>query len=97
VFHVDDAVGSPYIPAQAQFVGRYSIRSVVGFGGSLTAGDLFAVILFTRTFVSPATADRFRTIALDVKGCFLPFLEGPIFDDIAAAANSNASSTLLST
>lgn len=80
VFHVEEAAGSPYIPAQAQFVERYGIRSVVGFGGSLPAGELFAVILFTRTVISAGTADRFRTLALDVKGCLVPFSEQNVFD-----------------
>jgi hypothetical protein len=80
VFHVEEAAGSPYIPAQSQFVERFGLRSVVGFGGSLSAGDLFAVILFTRVFIPQHSADRFRTIALDVKGCLLPFADGDVFD-----------------
>lgn len=67
VFHVEDAVGSPYIPAQQEFVVRFGIRSVLGFGGLLTNGDLFAVILFATVQVSQGSADRFRTLALDVK------------------------------
>jgi hypothetical protein len=67
VFHVEDALGSPYIPAQDEFVVRFGIQSVLGFGGLLVNGDLFAVILFTTVQVSQATADRFRTLALDVK------------------------------
>ena len=67
VFHVENALGSPYIPAQEDFVVRFGIQSVLGFGGLLVNGDLFAVILFTTVHVSEATADRFRTLALDVK------------------------------
>jgi hypothetical protein len=67
VFHVESALGSPYIPAQEDFVVRFGIKSVLGFGGLLVNGDLFAVILFTTVQVSPASADRFRTLALDVK------------------------------
>jgi hypothetical protein len=89
VFHVEEAAGSPYIPAQVQFVERYGIRSVVGFGGSLTGGDLFAIILFTRSLVTADVADRFRTVALDVKGCFLPFSENQIFDDMHPTESSN--------
>ncbi|MDB4874952.1 MAG: hypothetical protein JWM41_1398 [Gemmatimonadetes bacterium] len=80
VFHVAEASGSPYIPAQAQFVERHAIRSVLGFGGSLAGGDLFAVILFTRTLISNDIADRFRTVALDVKGCLVPFAEDEVFE-----------------
>ena len=80
VFHVEEALGSPSIPAQEQFVGRHNIRSVVGFGGSLASGDLFAVILFSHVPVSAASADRFRALALDVKALFFPFDDSSIFD-----------------
>jgi len=80
VFHVERALGSPYIPAQSQFVEAYGIQSVLGFGGSLEGGDLFAVILFSRAPVSADAADRFRTIALDVKSVVLPFGDEDIFE-----------------
>lgn len=79
VFHVREAQGSPYIPAQ-DFVARYGIRSVVGFGGVLPSGDLFALILFARVPVSAASADRFRTLALDLKSCFLRYSSWQVFD-----------------
>jgi hypothetical protein len=67
VFHVVEARGSPHIPAQKEFVERYGIRSVVGFGGLLRSGELFAVILFSRHHIPVPSATRFRTIALDVR------------------------------
>jgi len=82
VFHVENADGSPYIPAQDEFVKRYGIRSVLGFGGMLATGDLFAVILFSTVHVSPAAADRFKTIALDVKAAFSRFREGSVFNQM---------------
>lgn len=86
VFHVPEAKGSPYIPAQKDFVLKFGIRSVVGFGGSLPSGDLFAVILFARVPISSETADRFRNLALDVKSGFFPYREGEIFSTETAAA-----------
>lgn len=80
IFHVEEARGSQSIPAQDEFVVRHGVRSVVGFGGSLTSGNLYAVILFSRVPVSRASADRFRTIALDVKTLFFGFSEEQIFD-----------------
>lgn len=73
VFHVEEAVGSPYIPAQSDFVVPYGIRSVVGFGGLLRSGDLFAVIMFSRVAISAEAAGRFRTIGLDVKAALFGF------------------------
>ena len=78
VFHVDDAVGSPFIPAQ-DFVERYGIRSVVGFGGALRSGDIFATIMFSRVEISAEVAERFRTIALDVKAALFKFDEDEVF------------------
>ena len=73
VFHVENAAGSPYIPAQEGFVDRYGIRSVVGFGGLLSTGDLFAVILFSRVHVAHGPADRFRPLALELRSCLVPY------------------------
>lgn len=67
VFHVERALGSPHIPAQRDFVERYGIESVVGFGGLLRSGEMFAIILFSRVPIQSRNAARFRTIALDVR------------------------------
>src|SRR3712207_3791092 len=94
VFHVPEALGSPYIPAQKDFVVKFGIRSVAGFGGSLPSGDLFAVILFSRVPISAETADRFRNLALDVKSGFFPYRETEIFDpEPVAAAGSKGRAT----
>lgn len=81
VFHVAEATGSPHIPAQEEFVQPYRIRSVLGFGGLLAGGDLFAVIMFSRTPIGSAVADMFRTVALAAKVAVVPFAAGPIFAD----------------
>ncbi len=73
VFHVEQALGSPYIPAQDEFVIPYGVTSVVGFGGLLRSGDLFSVIMFSRVHIGEESASRFRTIGLDVKAAFFRF------------------------
>ena len=83
IFHVEKALGSPYIPAQEDFVIRYGIKSVLGFGGMLFTGDLFAVILFSTVHVPATAADRFRTIALDVKAAFSRFNDETVFNKTA--------------
>jgi hypothetical protein len=75
VFHIEDALGSPYIPAQRQFVVPHRIASVVGFGGLLRSGELFAVIIFSRARIPARSAARFRTIALDVRSSLFSFDE----------------------
>ena len=79
VFYVSDAVESPYIPAQEHFVKPLGIRSVLGFGGMLPSGDIFAVILFSKVPIPRETADLFKTLALNVKVAALPFQEA-VFD-----------------
>ncbi len=73
VFYVPNAVGSPYVPAQDDFVIPCGIRSVLGFGGILPSGNLFVTILFSRVSIPRETADMFRTLALSVKVAILPF------------------------
>jgi hypothetical protein len=80
VFHVEHAAGSQFIPAQEEFVLRFGVRSVLGFGGSLRTGDLFAVVLFARVPISTTVADRFRTLALEVKSAFFPYSASETFD-----------------
>lgn len=80
VFHVPRANGSPYIPAQQDFVIRERIQSVVGFGGLLRNGEMLAFIIFSRTPISEETANRFRTIALDIRAALFSAGDLPIFE-----------------
>ena len=75
VFHVPDARQSAYIPDQADFVEPFGIESVLGVGGMLPRGDIFAVILFSKVPIPRETAQLFRTLALNVKMAALPFDE----------------------
>jgi two-component system NtrC family sensor kinase len=79
VFHVANALGSPHIPAQAEFVQPYGIRSVIGFGGLLPPGELFATIMFARVAIPRESADLFKTLALNVKVALLPFAALRVF------------------
>lgn len=84
VFYVPDALGSPHIPAQQDFVIPYRVRSVLGVGGMLPSGNLFAVILFTKVPVSRETADLFKVLALSIKAAVLPFDDGRVFAPASA-------------
>ena len=76
VFYVADAIGSPFVPDQHDFVLPYGVRSVLGFGALLPSGNLFVVVLFTKVFVPRRTADLFKPLALSTKLALLPF-DGP--------------------
>lgn len=82
VFHVPEAQGSPFIPAQHDFVVTHGIRSVLGFGGLFPSGDMFAVILFFKVPVAAETAELFKTLSLNVKMALLPF-DHQVFTGIA--------------
>lgn len=81
VFYIPDALESPYIPAKTSFVIPFNVKSVVGFGGLLPSGNMFAIIMFLKVLVPPITVDLFRPLALNVKMAILPFDEGIIFSD----------------
>ncbi len=78
VFHVSKAPGSPHIPAQKEFVIPCGIKSVLGFGGTLPSGDIFAVIMFLKVPVSKEIANFFKTLSLNIKIAVLPF-ENAVF------------------
>lgn len=79
VFHVEHAPGDPNIPAQDDFVQPFGVRSVIGFGGALPSGAIFAAILFSRVTVTRDAADRFRGVALDAKSMLFPFSDAATF------------------
>ena len=71
--HVPEAVGSPYVPAQKDFVIPHGVRSVLGFGRTLATGDLLAVILFAKVHIPRETSDVFKPLAVSVKDAIQPF------------------------
>jgi rsbT co-antagonist protein RsbR len=83
VFFVPDAVGSPHIPAQAEFVVPHGIRSVLGFGGLLQSGELFAVILFSKVPLSSRAPELFKILALSVKIAIAPYSDPTLFSNSA--------------
>ena len=73
VFYVADAGGNRAIPAQEEFVRPYGVKSVVGVGGFLPSGDLFALIMFLRAEVPRSVAEMFTTVGLSVKATLTPY------------------------
>ena len=70
VFYVPEAAGSPWVPAQ-DFVRTYGIRSVVGLGGVLPSGDLYALLLFSVVKVEEIALDGLRPLASAVKAAVI--------------------------
>ena len=81
VFYVKDALNSPYIPAQANFVIPFGVKSVIGLGGLLPSGSVFFVLMFLKITVSQDIVDLLRPLALNIKMAILPFDDQRIFSD----------------
>lgn len=79
VFHVPVAKDSPYIPAQKEFVKPMGVRSVLGCGGVLPEGGLFALIVFSKADIPRDTAELFRSLPLSIKLGLLPLVRRNIF------------------
>lgn len=79
VFHVEEARGSAHIPAQ-DFVEGYGVQSVLGCGGQLPDGELYAAILFSRILIGRETADAFKPLTLALKLALMPFKSDRVFD-----------------
>lgn len=84
VFHVAEADGSPYVPAQ-DFVREHGIASVLGFGAMLPTGSMFAVIAFATVPISRDVAERFQSVALQTKLGLLSHLDPTPFPGGASA------------
>jgi hypothetical protein len=78
VFHVEEAAGSPYLPAQ-DFVKEYGVRSAVGFGGVLLSGDFYAAVIFSAVPVTDGVARTLRILALPLRVALTQMVGRPVF------------------
>jgi hypothetical protein len=81
IFHVPDAKGSPFIPEQDSLIIPYQIKSVLGFGGLLRSGSLFAVVMFLKVKIPQSTAEMFKSLAVSVKKSLSDYDEKNVFDN----------------
>ncbi len=93
VFHILHAEGSPYIPAQEEFVLKYGIRSVLGFGAPLPDGELFSVILFSKDVIPESTAQLFKPLALCAQIALAPHVNMTPLPQASATALSGINGT----
>ncbi len=84
LFRVDDARGNASVPDQEEFVVRYGIRSVIGFGGTCRHGDLFVIMIFSKCELGDEFARKLRTLALDVVTSVFRFGNDAIFEGSSA-------------
>jgi hypothetical protein len=62
-FHVSKALGSPFIPAQRDFVEKHQIQSVLGIGCRFVSGALYLGLCFSKIAIDKANAQKFSTIS----------------------------------
>ncbi|MFL6110173.1 MAG: SpoIIE family protein phosphatase [Catenulispora sp.] len=91
VFHVPEALGSPYVPTP-EFVRDYQIRSAIALGAVLDSGgpdhpdlpgvrntSLYTALLYSRVRIPAETASLFRTLAAAIRLALTPLLAAPLF------------------
>ena len=87
IFHVPDAKGRPFIPEQDSLIIPYQIKSVLGFGGLLPSGSLFAVVMFLKVKIPQSTAEMFKNLAVSVKNSLSVYDKKSVFDTSPNAKN----------
>lgn len=66
-FHIENVQGSPYVPAHADFVQPYGIRSVLGLGAPIDEHDFFVVLIFARVPISAEMAAALKPLTISIK------------------------------
>ena len=77
--YVPEALARRYIPFQDDFVIPHGIKSVLGFGGILSSGELFVVIMFSKASIPADVAGKFSAVGASVKEAVEPFVGNKIF------------------
>ena len=95
MFYVADAVGSPEVPAQREFVLRHGIRSAIGFGGPLPGGEGFAVAVFATATFPPATAGELDALAVHARLALLDATDHGVAADQLAQTRARLLDDLL--
>lgn len=62
-FYVPEALNSPFIPDQEQFVKPFGIRSVVGVGSQFASGSAYMLIAFSKVFINDEQSWNFTALA----------------------------------
>ena len=78
-FYVPESVGSPSIPTRDDFVIPNGIKLVLGFGGVLSSGELFVVIMSSKVSIPGDAVNKFSTTGAGVKEAVEPFVGNKVF------------------
>jgi hypothetical protein len=61
-FYVPDAIDSPYVPAQDEFVLPYGIKSVIGFGIRFLSNCAYMALCFSKVPLVEADVEKFVSL-----------------------------------
>ncbi|HLY26262.1 MAG TPA: hypothetical protein VKQ72_07975 [Aggregatilineales bacterium] len=75
-FYVPNALGSPFIPAQREFVEPYHIRSVVGLGSPFLSSAIYLALCFSLVPIDEATAQKFAELSSYISTLLAIYDEG---------------------
>jgi hypothetical protein len=62
-FHIEHAPGSPFVPAQSEFVEPYSIKSVIGIGSKFLSDSAYMALCFAVEHIDKPTAQKFANLS----------------------------------
>jgi two-component system, NtrC family, sensor kinase len=78
-FHIPQALGSKYIPAQTPFVQPYNIQSVVGVGSAFVSNSAYLLLAFSKVEISVEAAQNFAQLAPFMSTLLATYDQGKIW------------------
>lgn len=76
VMYIAEAKDDPAIVAQENFVVPFGVRSVIGYGGLLPTGDMFAVLMFMRIYIPVESAMLFTSFSRAIEEALVEVKSG---------------------
>lgn len=62
-FHIEHAPGSPFVPAQSDFVQPYGIKSVIGIGSRFLSDSAYMALCFATEHLDKQMAKKFAVLS----------------------------------
>jgi hypothetical protein len=79
-FHIREALGSPYIPAQEPFVKPYGIQSVFGLGSGFVSGSAYVLLAFAQEAITALQASHLAQLSPFISTVLAHYDRGAIWN-----------------
>jgi methyl-accepting chemotaxis protein len=90
----EEAAGSPYIPAQEEFVHPYGIASEIGYGGILPSGIAYTCFIFSEEPIQKSDAEKLKVLSPAIQQALVPFdLRGSLWEQNEESSRGDDSET----